>query len=134
MNIADVTQLEDWMNTFIVMIHGILDKCFKKEIIIYKPTFTWFTSEIRQERDRVSALYKRYKNNLHNHDYRDAYIKQTNVYKKLVREAKKKAWYVYCEKTSETFGNLYKFIKGKSLKFSDLIFCHSHLMMKLQIC
>lgn len=31
MNIADVTQLEDW-NTFMATIHGILDKCFKKGI------------------------------------------------------------------------------------------------------
>lgn len=115
-------ELDDWVQGFSVSIHNIMTMCFKRGTITHKPTFNWFTTEIKTARNHVSALYKRYRRNLENEAYRNTYLEFRNKYKRQVREAKKKAWYQFCAQTNDSFGNLYKFINGKQLKTTDLIF------------
>lgn len=86
-----------------------MSKYFKKRKFKYIPKLHWFSPELKYERNRVCALYKRYNKNRDNVNYKDLYTAARNEYKNMVKLAKKKSWRCYCENTTEVYGNLYKF-------------------------
>lgn len=117
-------ELDEWILGFHNQIDVIMAGNFKLKKFSHKPTFEWFTDEIRIERNKLSALYKRTIRNPTVDTYKTDYKYHRNQYKNKVKRAKRKAWLDYCEKTSEVHGNLYKFTAGKNLRHSDFIFTH----------
>lgn len=120
--VQNVDGLEDWVVNFDDYLQFVLHKCFKKGPINHRPTTDWYTPQLRSERNKVNALYKRYTRNLATPGYREAYILARRHYKSNLRIAKKKAWINFCNKTNDSYGNLYKYISGKRLNHSDLTF------------
>lgn len=96
--------------------------CFRKGTLSYKPVVRWFSNNLRSQRNKVAASYKRHRRNLEDDSLRELYKKYRNDYKKSVKLAKRNNWLEYCEKTSDAFGKLHNYISGKNLKHNDLIF------------
>lgn len=120
--VRNVDDLDRHVNKLMAIIIEISDDCFRKGELSYKPTMRWFSQELRIHRNKVSACYKRYKNNPDNDMLHEIYKKNRNDYKKKVKIAKRQSWARFCEKTNDTYGNLYKYISGKNLRKNDLIF------------
>lgn len=82
----------------------------------------WFNKELKIERNKITAMYKRYRKNRDNAQLKEIYINSRNKYKKLIKETKKKSWINFCTETKDAYGGLYKYIAGKKLQNTDLIF------------
>lgn len=121
-NITDTEALDEWIRNFELSLTYIMNKCFKLSKLSYRPNIVWFTNDLKIERNKVNALYKRSVRNSENETYREKYREARNQYKKHVKLAKKNSWLDYCQKTDEVYGNLFKYISGKTLTHEDLIF------------
>lgn len=114
--------LDNWTECFQLLLTELANKHFKLKKIGYKPKVSWYTKELKADRNKVNACYKRYKKNLGNIEYKENYIKARNCYKKKVKIAKRNSWMRYCETTMDPFGGLFKYISGKTLKQDEMIF------------
>lgn len=122
--IKNQNALDEWIQIFQTQMGDIMRRSFRLKKFSHKPTFVWFTEEIRIARNRLSAFYKRAIRNPNRDDYHNDYKTFRKEYKNAVKKAKRDAWLKYCEKTSEVHGNLYKFTVGKQLRHSDFIFTY----------
>lgn len=95
--------------------HG---EMLQKRLSAHKAKLYWFTEELHVERNKLHAIYRRHVRNLNNQGYTDAFAASRNLCKKDVKQGKKKSWFIFCEKTSNTCGMLYKYIRGKNINFS----------------
>lgn len=121
-NVKTTADLDSHVGSLMDEIHSIAKSCFRMGDLSYTPTCHWFTDDIRILRNRVSAAYKRHCKYPDNTDYKDLYVTLRKSYKKTVKKAKLNSWTNFCEKTEESYGTLYKYISGKTLKNTDLIF------------
>lgn len=122
LKIMNIHDLDCWMQNFESNLLDIMKRNFRLGTLSYKPSSTWFTSELRIERNRLNAIYKRSIKNPEENHYRELYKIARNKYKKSVKYAKRKSWQSFCSNTENAFGNLFKFISGKNIKHTDLIF------------
>lgn len=120
--VTNVDALEDWMNNFNDYLIHVMNRCFKLGTITHKPSINWYTLELKIERNKVNALYKRHRRNLENDHYREAFISARRGYKRNLRKARKDGWTNFCRKTNEAYGNLYKYVSGKKFNPSDMAF------------
>lgn len=120
--VNDAKDLDEFVSNFTEDLTNIANSCFKKGKLSHKPTIRWYDNDLKILRNKISALYKRMTKNPDNDRYREDYVRGRNDYKKKIKKAKKLAWYNYCENTNDCYGNLYKFVSNKALKFSDMIF------------
>lgn len=114
--------LDIWAEKWQDDINKMMNKCFRRGKITHKTTNYWYTPELKSMRNKINALYKRYVRNSQIQEYREVYVKERNIYKRKIREAKKKSWLKFCSSTNNAFGNLYKFLSGKNLHHTDFIY------------
>lgn len=103
-------------------LNDISTDCFRKGTLSYKPVVRWFTENLRSQRNKVAASYKRHRRNPEDESLLELYKTYRNEYKKSVKLAKRNNWLEYCERTNDAFGRLHNYISGKNLKHNDLIF------------
>lgn len=120
--VQNINQLDDHVNETMQKLNDISSICFRKGSLSYKPVIRWYTDNLKSQRNKVAASYKRHRRNPEDTVLLDLYKKYRNEYKKSVKVAKKKSWIDFCDKTNEAFGNLHNYISGKNLKYNDLIF------------
>lgn len=120
--IQNTDDLDHHINSLMEKLTEVSTTCFRKGTISHKPTIRWFSDNLRIQRNKVAASYKRHRRNLEDDSLKEIYKKYRNEYKKSVKMAKRENWLTYCEKTNDAFGKLHEYISGKNLKHNDLIF------------
>lgn len=120
--VASCEELENWMELFYEEIIGVTKKCFRRGTLAYSSAPSWYTPELRSNRNRVNALYKRWSKNPDLIEYRETYRLARTQYKKMVRETKRKAWHDYCSKTANAYGSVFRYVTNKQLRHTDLVF------------
>lgn len=120
--VTNTDGLEDWMENFYDYLQYTMNRSFKFGPLTNKPSTRWYTDELRVERNKVNAHYKRYRKNLQNLNYRDSYITARRAYKQNIRKTKRASWIRFCSRIEDAYGNLYKFISGKKTSHSDMAF------------
>lgn len=120
--VNDCDSMDSWMNKFYEVLERLLNRCFRRGTISHKPSLKWYTETLRIERNKVNAAYKRSRRYPDNMVYKNSYHVLRNNYKKNIKITRKKSWLTFCEKTSDAFGTVYKYIAGKYLQHTDMIF------------
>lgn len=120
--VKNTEELDVHVKDFISDVTRIAEKCFRKGVLSHKSTIRWFTQDLKTQRNKVSAMYKRYVKNPDDNDMRESYKNARRAYNKNVRRAKKTSWENFCNKTNDSFGTLYKFVSGKATRHTDYIF------------
>lgn len=120
--VTDSGAVETWMELFYAVLEKVMSKCFRRGVLSHKPSLKWYTEVFRIGRNQVNAAYKRMKKYPDAQEYRDTYLLTRNKYKRNHRITRKKSLLSFCEKSSDAFGTVYKYIAGKSLHHTDLVF------------
>lgn len=114
--------LDEWMNKLYEKLDMVMKKCFRRESLSHKPTLKWFTNDLRIERNKVNAAFKRTRKYPDIPQYRDTYVLIRRKYKQNLKVCRRKSWLQFCERTSNAFGSVYKFVSGKALHNTDFFF------------
>ena len=95
-SITNVNDLENWMKDFQIIMHFVQDTVFKKKPLRTRVKTSWYTKDLKIQRNKLNALYKRSNKNPGNTMYRFLYNKERASYKKNIRIAKRNSWLNYC--------------------------------------
>lgn len=119
-NLQTQSQLDKWIVDLNEIINFISNIVFRKKQIDHTPKLEWWTPELRTQRNKLKALLKRYNKTKLLPDLLK-YKKQRAIYKILISKQKKQAWKTFCSNTQAKFGKLFKIVRDKTLKVTDLI-------------
>lgn len=116
--ISEVSSPEELDNFTTELQSSIVDAChitLKKKSIGKPPTFTWWNSQLRQERNKVNAMSKKYNNMTpEQKQVNKATLNKARAqYRRLIIATKRKAWQDFCTAQEANFGSAYKFAHGK---------------------
>lgn len=120
--VRNAQDLDEHVNNFMTDIECVTKNCFRMGSLSYKSTIRWYSDELRTDRNKVAALYKRCVKNPDDENIRENYRNHRRAYSKKVKKAKRDSWEKFCNSTNNSYGNLYKYIAGKTTKHSDFIF------------
>lgn len=85
---------------------------------------SWWNNNLRELRNRTSALYKKFKKS-QNLDiklkYKILYKQSLAKYKLEIQNAKLNSWRNYCSNNTDNFGTLFKLLREKNIKSTNLI-------------
>lgn len=123
--ITKQTELDSWIIDLNQIIDFISQIAFRKKQLNLTPKYQWWTIDLKIQRNKISALLKRYKRTKELTDLIN-YKKHRAAYKKAIQTQKVKSWRKFCSETRDKFGTLYKIIGNKTLNNTDLI--HSTLL------
>lgn len=117
-----VEKLDDWLQDYYLCLASTMDRCFRRGVLSHKPKIHWYTSDLRISRNRINAKYKRMVKNPDNERYKNSYLEERRLYKKHMRKAKADSWLDFCQTTTQSYGGLYKYVAGKKMKHTDMVF------------
>lgn len=112
--------LEQFIPNFYNAMYEICNKVYRKKKYTCNRKITWWNENLRKERNRLNAVYKRYKRT--NNEQVKLLFKQLKAnYQKSINREKIKSWTMYCRKTTETFGNVFNIARDKVFNQNYLI-------------
>lgn len=114
-------ELDNWTSDFHDIINFVMSISLKRKSISYETNMKWYTDNLKIHRSKLNAKYKRSKANPDNTQYQLEYKKERAKYKLAIKEAKINSWKTFCQNSSSTYGTIFKLLKGKILKNTDLI-------------
>lgn len=123
-NANNQTQLDEAIEYITNTITSIADKTLKKKSFKYQPHVSWWNKELRAERNKVKALQKRYLNTADpetKEHKKLKYKKALAQYKLNIKKSKINSWKKYCTNCNKNYGTLFKILRNKFLKPTDLI-------------
>lgn len=123
--ITNQIELDLWITDFNQIIDFISQIAFRKKQLNLTPKYQWWTNDLKIQRNKVSALLKKYNRTKETIDMIN-YKKHRAIYKKAIQTQKIRSWRKFCTTTQDKFGTLFKIIGNKTLKNTDLI--HSTLL------
>lgn len=93
---------------FFEALKSTCEKHLQKRKNSHAPTTTWWTNELRRQRNYVRALRNKTKLPEATIESYTIFKKERAKYRKDIQEAKKKAWANFCQKTKNPYGKLKK--------------------------
>lgn len=108
-------QLDKWVENFNNIITDIGNKSLKIKNLKLFPTFNWWSDSLRTHRNKVSALYKRFRKS-GDTKWKIALKKERAKYKIHIKSEKLKSWQNFCTTTTNKFGQAFKIATNKNLK------------------
>lgn len=119
-NVDSVETMDECVKDIINKINNICSKCFKKKKFILKNTLHWYTEDLRIMRNKIKAIYLRFKRTK-DIKYKILHSRERARYKLKIKEAKDGAWKNYCNKTSDTFGKAFNIMKDKDMDYRNYV-------------
>lgn len=116
LNFQEIQNKSDFDNRYDKFIKLIIDTCeknFKKRPSTHTPKITWWNNDLRVKRNYVKALYRKTKLQSATENDHQKYKRERASYKKMILNAKRKAWQDFCQKTREPYG------KTRKIAFQD---------------
>lgn len=113
-------QLDTWLENFNNKLTEACQKTLKTKKLKLYPTFNWWNESLKTHRNKISALYKRFKSS-GDPKWKIALKKESALYKKHIKQAKYTSWQSFCSNTSEKFGQAFKIANNKNLKNQHFI-------------
>lgn len=113
-------ELDDWLESFNAEINNICTKSLKTKNLKLYPSFNWWNDKLKAQRNKITALYKRLKSS-GDPKWKVKINHERAKYKLLIKSEKIKSWQNFCTKTSDKFGQAFKFATGKKLKNQHFI-------------
>lgn len=113
-------QLDDHISYLTTVLKTIADKSFKLKSISYTPSVTWWSPALRAQRNKVHALFKRWRRD----QVQSTLIqfkKERAQYRRNIQSAKKAAWKRFCDNSSSSYGSVFKLAHSKILLPTDLV-------------
>lgn len=123
--IVDTRELEKFIENLTNIIQSVALKSFKLKSNKYFPNASWWSGELRAERNKLKALYKKLRKSTNNETIQVLtikYRKSLAQYKKKIKIAKLNSWKSFCTNHSDTYGTLFKILNNKLLSTTDLIY------------
>lgn len=103
-NVKTKEEFDELYQTFKNKILKIANKNFKKKAAFKPLKIAWWSTELRVQRNKVAALYKKAKLSNYEQGPLLAYKKERAIYQKLILKQKEKAWTELCKNETNPFG------------------------------
>lgn len=113
-------ELDEWLEKFNEETNDACRKSFKIKKLKLYPTFNWWNDKLKIHRNKISALYKRFKKS-GDQKWRIKINQERAKYKLQIKHEKIKSWQNFCTKTTDRFGQAFKIAIGKKLKHQHFI-------------
>lgn len=110
--VQDITTYDQVLDDFYKDLHRLCDSSFKRRGFSKKTNLHWWTEDLRIRRNKLKAMYTRYKKNPDQVHFKQQYAKEHATYKTEIRKSKLRAWRNYCSTTKDKFGSAFAIMKG----------------------
>lgn len=114
LEIKNKKEFKLWLEQFLESLQKICQTTFKNKKYRNYPSFTWWTPELKTQRNKIAALNKRFKSS-GNIKWKLLRNKEKALYKRNITLSKLKAWQRFCTNTKDRFGHAFKIATGKNL-------------------
>lgn len=121
-NVKSKLELDEWLQKFNTEITETCKKSLKTKKLKLYPSFDWWSDSLKAQRNKISALRKKYKNT-GNVKWRSLLQRERAKYKKQIKLEKLNSWKNFCSNTKDKFGQAFKIATNKRL--SNKHFLHT---------
>lgn len=104
--VMNKTQMDTWLENFNSVITETCQKTLKTKKCKLYPTFKWWNDSLKSQRNKIAALYKRFKKS-GDPKWKIAVKREKAIYKKQIKQTKLSSWQSFCTSTSDKFGQLH---------------------------
>lgn len=118
--VTNITQMDIWLENFNSVITETCQKTLKIKKCKLYPTFKWWNDSLKIQRNKIAALYKRFKKS-GDPKWKIAVKRERAIYKKQIKQTKLSSWQSFCTSTSDKFGQAFKIAHSKNLKNQHFI-------------
>lgn len=118
--ISTVQQIDNLLNEFYTKLHFICQKSFRQKSNNAKLSLTWFTPELRAQRNKLRALSKKLTRNPAQ-QIRIVLRRERAKYKRAILSAKRNAWRSFCSASAKSFGKAFDIMRQKSFNNENLV-------------
>lgn len=117
---SDMASIDAFLSSFYGSLTRICNENYKKKGIGRRISLAWWSSDLRTQRNKVNALYRRLRSS-QDPRLRSIHQRERAIYKKMINKAKTTSWRSFCTASKDKFGSTFEIIRNKSFNYASLV-------------